>query len=135
MQPILKSNSTSLMFNTIFCVMGKKVIHLGGGPGGNGRTVLISSWKCNFIIYLDIQVYYFNMQAITRFYAFYWFFMCWFLLFIHFSMLQPLSWKVTFSSTQKPTPPIVSTYRHQTGFILKRKQVRITIYLCLPINW
>ena len=28
-------------------------------------------------------------------------------LFIHFSMLQPLSSKVTFSGTQKPTPPTV----------------------------
>ena len=38
-------------------------------------TVLISSWKCDFSIYFDIQV-------ITTLYAFYWFFMCWFLLFI-----------------------------------------------------
>ena len=29
-QPILKSNSTSFMFNNIFCEMGKKVIHWGG---------------------------------------------------------------------------------------------------------
>ena len=30
-QPILKSNSTSFMFNKIFCEMkGKKVIHWGG---------------------------------------------------------------------------------------------------------
>ena len=32
---------------------------------GNGGTVLIMSWKCNFSIYLDIQVYYLNIQAIT----------------------------------------------------------------------
>ena len=42
-----------------------------------------------------------------HFYAFYWFFICWFLLFIHFSTLQPLSWKVSFYGTQKPTPPPV----------------------------
>ena len=42
-QQILKSNSTSLMYNNIFCDMkGKKVIHWGW-PMGNGRTVLISS--------------------------------------------------------------------------------------------
>ena len=48
-----------------------------------------------------------DIQAIPYFCAFYWFFLCWFLLFIHFSMLQPLSWKVMFSGTQKPTPPTV----------------------------
>ena len=42
----------------------KKVIH-PGGPGGNGGTVLISSWKCNFSIYLDIQVYSLDIEAIT----------------------------------------------------------------------
>ena len=40
--------------------MGKKVIHLG-----NGGTIQIASWKCNFGIYLDIQVYYLDIQAIT----------------------------------------------------------------------
>ena len=75
------------MFNNIFCEMtGKKVIHLGGW--GNGGTVLITSWKCNFSIYLDIQVYYLDNQAITALYAFYWLFMCCFLLFSHFSTLS-----------------------------------------------
>ena len=41
----------------------KKVIHLGA-PGGNWGTLLISSWKCNFSIYLNIQVYYLDIQAI-----------------------------------------------------------------------
>ena len=31
---------------------------------GNGGTV-ISSWKCNFSIYLDIQIYYLDIQAMT----------------------------------------------------------------------
>ena len=55
------------MFNNIFCESNiKKVIHwsLGVGPGGNGGTVLISSWKCNYSIYLDIKVYYMDIQAI-----------------------------------------------------------------------
>ena len=53
-QPILKLNSTSFMFNNIFCEINiKKVIHWGGC--GNGGTILICSWKCNFSIYLDIQ--------------------------------------------------------------------------------
>ena len=76
MQPILKSYSTSFMFNNIFCEMkGKKVIHWGGAAGGNEGTVLITSWKCNFSIYLDIQVYYLDIQAIATLYAFYQLFM------------------------------------------------------------
>ena len=60
-----KSNSTSFMVTNIFCEMnGKKVIYWGGA-WGNGGTVLISSWKCNFGIYLDIQLYYLDIQAIT----------------------------------------------------------------------
>ena len=101
-QPFLKSNSTSFMFYNIFSEMkGKKVIW------GNGGTFLISSWKCNFSIYLHIEVYYLDIQGITTLYTFCLFFMCWFLLFINFSIFQPLSWKVTFSGTQKPTPPTV----------------------------
>ena len=34
---------------------GKNVINWGGGGGGKEGTVLISSWKCNFGIYVDIQ--------------------------------------------------------------------------------
>ena len=68
-QPNLKLNSTSFMFNNIFCERkGKKVIHWWGAVG-NGGPVLITSWKCNFSIYLDIQ-------AITTLYAFYWLFLC-----------------------------------------------------------
>ena len=60
MQPILKSNSTSFIINNIFCEMeGKRVIHWWG-PGGNRGTVQIAYWKCNFRIYLDMDI-----QAIT----------------------------------------------------------------------
>ena len=42
------------MFNKKICeVKDKKVIHRGGW--GNGGTIQIASWKCNFSIYLDIQ--------------------------------------------------------------------------------
>ena len=59
-------NFTAFMFNKKNCEMeGKKVIHRGGGAWGNLGTVQIASWKCNFGIYLDIQVYYFDIQAIT----------------------------------------------------------------------
>ena len=42
-QPILKSNSTSFMFNNIFCEMkGKKVIHCGGlGEWGNRPNCIL----------------------------------------------------------------------------------------------
>ena len=85
---------------------GKKVIHWGV-VGENGGTIQILSWKCNFNIYLDIQVYYLDIQAITTllcyigslcvasFYTF------------KLSMLQLLSWKVTSSGTQKPKAPRV----------------------------
>ena len=36
-----------------------------GGAWGNMGTVQIASWKCNFGIYLDIQVYYLDIQEIT----------------------------------------------------------------------
>ena len=57
-QPILKLNSTSFMF--VRCRV-KKSYPLGG----NGGTVQIASWQCNFGIYLDIQVYYLDIEAIT----------------------------------------------------------------------
>ena len=59
-QPIINSNSTSFMFNNIFCEMDiYKSYPLWGW--GNGGTILISSWKCNFGIYLDIEVYYLDI--------------------------------------------------------------------------
>ena len=84
----------------------KKVIHLVL-PGGNGGTVLISSWNCNYSIYLDIQVYYLDIRTITSlflpsigslcigsFYSFIFYLTTTFL-------------NVTFSGTQKPIPPTV----------------------------
>ena len=130
-QPILKSNSTSFMFNNIFCEMkGKKVIHWGG----NGGTVQIASRKCNFGIYLDIQVYYLDIQAITTFMpsigslcvgSFYLF------IFLPYSC-SPEKWH--FPALKSLLLPQFSTYRHWTGFIVKRKQVHIINYLGLPIN-
>ena len=50
------------MFYNIFSeIKGKKVIHWGSR--GNGGTVLISSCKCNYSIYLDIQVYYLDIHT------------------------------------------------------------------------
>ena len=55
-QHILKLNSTSFVLNNF--VLNREE---GGRKGG---SVLISSWKCNYSIYLDIQVYYLDIQAI-----------------------------------------------------------------------
>ena len=43
-------------------VPGRKIPE---GGGGNVGTILIPSWKSNFIIYLDIQIYYLHIQTIT----------------------------------------------------------------------
>ena len=86
-QPILKLNSTSFMFNNIVCEMNiKKVNHWGVGVAwGNGGTVPIPSWKC-------ISVFGYPSNNLTfMLAAFYWFFMCWFLLLIHFSILLVVS--------------------------------------------
>ena len=40
-----------------------------------------------------------------------------------------------FRSLQSLLLPHFSTYRHWIGFIVKRKQVRISNYLGIPINW
>ena len=82
-----------------------KKLSTGRGGWGNGGAVQIASWKCNFSIHLDIQVYYLDIKAITTLLGLLLFFMRCFLLFIHISTLQPLSWKVTFSGTQKSLQP------------------------------
>ena len=78
----------------------------GGGEGvgeGNGGTVLISSWECNYSIYLDIQAIA-NLLCLP----FYWFLMCNYTCFYNTcSHKPPLLWKVMFQVTSKPTPPTV----------------------------
>ena len=91
------------MFNNIFSEMNiKNVIHWGGDARGNGGTILISSCKCNYSIYLDIQVYYLQYPL---FYAFNWFLMCNYTCFYNTCLYRPLPWKVMFLVTSKPTSP------------------------------
>ena len=47
-QPILKSNSTSFMFNNNFCEMNIKKVTAGAFGKGGGGIVLISFWNCNY---------------------------------------------------------------------------------------
>ena len=120
------------MFNNFFCEIGEKVIHWGG----NGGTVVILSWKCNFSITLDIQVYYLDVQAVTTL-------LCLLLVlyvlvpFIHsfFYLTTTLLKRDVFGHSKSLLLPQFSTYRHWTGFIVKKKQVHTTDYLGLPINW
>ena len=66
------------MYLNVWCVMNFKLPEIAksevwdfSGPSclsyclGNDGPILISSWKCNFSIYLDIQVYNLDIQAIT----------------------------------------------------------------------
>ena len=104
---------------------GKKVIHW---RGGNGGPILISSWKCNFSIYLDIQVYYLDIQAIitllrlilvlcvVSFYSFN--FLCY--------NKSPVKWRVP--ALKSIRLPEFWTYKDGTRFILKRNEVSIDNY-------
>ena len=49
------------------------------------------------------------------------------------SNCSPEKW--CFAALKWPLLSQFSTYRHRTGFIVKRKQVRITNYSGLSINW
>ena len=97
---------------------GKKVIHLGGNRGNHPNFFLEV-----YSIYLDIQVYYLDTQAISTLYAFYWFLMCnhWFFYNTCYTKCSPEKW--CFRSLQSLLLRQFSTYRHRTGFIVKRKQV------------
>ena len=106
-----------------------------GGAGGNGGTIQIASWKCNFSIFLNIQVYYLDIQAITIL-------LCLLLIlymlvpsiYSTFYLTTTLLKKWCFLALKSLLLPLFSTYRHRTGFNVKRKQLRITNYLGLPIN-
>ena len=77
-----------------------------GEAWGNGETVQIASWTCNFSIYLDIQVYLFDIQAITTL-------LCLLLVLYVFVpsfyvfIFLPTSWKLTFSGIQNLLQPTV----------------------------
>ena len=78
---------------------GKKVIDWGR-PEGNGVTVLISSWKYNFIIYLDIQAITTLLCLLLDLYGL--------VPSIHsFFYVTTALLKSEVSGTQEPTPPTV----------------------------
>ena len=124
------------MFNNFFCEMkDKKVIHWGGL--GEWGTIQIASWKSNFSIYLDIQVYYLDIQAITTL-------LC--LLFVLHVLVTficsfcYLTTALLKSDVFQHSKAYSSTSFKPTGiglgwFIVKRKRGHITNYLGLLINW
>ena len=85
-----------------------RLLSTGGGRAwGNGGTIQIASWKCNFGIYLDIQVYYLDIKAITTL-------LCLILvLYVLVPSIDSFFYLITallkseVSGTQKPTPPTV----------------------------
>ena len=61
-QPILISNSTSFMFNKIFCEIGKKVIHWRGPEGMGepsklllGSVISVFTWISRNITWISKQ--------------------------------------------------------------------------------
>ena len=64
------------MFNNILCEMNIKKLSTGGWATMNVGTLLISSYKCNYTIYFDNQVYSWISKQYPHFYAFYWSLMC-----------------------------------------------------------
>ena len=99
---------------------------------GNVGTVLISSWNWNYNIYLDIQAISTLLWVLLVLDV-------WFLLLIHFSIIQQLSWKVTFSGTLKPTPPTVfylqaSDWVHSEEKIGAYNQLSLNNYKLVKTN-
>ena len=132
MQSILKLNSISFIINNIFCEMNiKKVIHRGRGLGKSANLP-------NFLFEVQYQVYT-NIQAISTLVCLLFddngFVMCHYSIFYNtrYKNCTPEKW--CFQSLQSLLLPQFSTYMNQTGFIVKRKQLRITSYLAIPINW
>ena len=98
-------------------------------------TVLISSWKCNYQYLLGYQSILLGypgnihtcMASISS--------LCVSIIFFTLHVCinrSPGNWR--FRSLQSKFLPQFSTYRHRTGFIVKRKQVRIEKYIGKPIN-
>ena len=61
MQPILKLNSSSFLFNKKFCeINGKKVVHWGGGMREPsklllGNVILVFTWISKYIPWISKQ--------------------------------------------------------------------------------
>ena len=106
---------------------------LSTGRGG------LEKWGnlCNFFFDVECQVYT-NIQAISTLVCLLFddvFMMCNYSIFYNICYKKCTPEKWYFQSLQSLLLPQFSTYRHRTRFIVKRKQVRITNYLGIPINY
>ena len=82
-----------------------------------------------------ISVFTWISKQYSYFYTFYWYLMSNYSFFYNTCYKSHTPEKWHFMSLQSLLLPLFSTYRHWTEFIVKRKQVCITNYLGIPINW
>ena len=109
------------MFYNLLSRMNIKIVTNGGGVRIRGGTFLISSWKWNTSIYQYLHLY-----------ALYWIIVghwCEIIqLFIIHVWIKCSPWKLCFQSLKSLLLAHFLTYKYQTRFIVKRKQVRIKVY-------
>ena len=122
------------MFNKKFCeTKGKKVIHQGGARGNRGTVQIALGSVISVFIWISKYITW-DIQAITTFLG---------LLLVLYVLLPSIYSFFNLTTTLLKSDifthsslcsPQLSTYRHRTGFSVKRKQVRITNYPGVPIN-
>ena len=106
----------------------------------NGGTVLISSWKCNYHIYMDIKVYYLDIQAISTVLCLYQFFMCNYYFYTihakpyHTIPTQPMVELVEYGLRSRRShvqiPGLDSNFQNRNKFSITSGQARLGPMLC-----
>ena len=118
--------SRMIPLNNFFCEMNiKKVIHWESR--GEWRNLP------NYFTCISKYITWISKQYL-HFYSFWWFLICNYEFFYNTCYINHSSENWHFWSLQSPLLPQFSTYRHRTGFIVKRKQVPIANYLGIPVN-
>ena len=98
------------------------------------EEILISSWKCNYSIYLDIQVHYLDIQAISTLLCLLLVLDVQLLIFIEYMLYKTALLKSDVfwhAKAYSSSPPEYWTYKDRTRFILKRNVVK---YQKLSLN-
>ena len=118
---------------------GKKSYSLGGSKGGMGElswyllgsVIAVFTWISKYITCISKHITWISKHITwisnqyPHFYAIYWFLMCNYKCTYNLCYKNHSPEKWHFGSLQSLLLPQFSTYRHRTGFIVKRKQVRI----------
>ena len=128
-QLILKSNFTSFKFYNICFQMNDKKL-----PGGFGK------WRTLSIFFFEVELQvYTHIQAISTLECFLFddngLVMCKYSILFNRCLNKQRSWKWPFRTLKSFHRSQFWTYRLRTGFIAKRKKVRIWLYLCTLIHW